>query len=159
MEPKKGEMLSKMLLLVTQQFDGKYDKAGKPYVLHLLKVMHNAKTEDEELQCIALGHDLLEDTTTTPVDLTTMGFSERVITAIMNLTKRKDESEDEYLARVMRSRDSIIVKLADLRHNSDIRRLKDLREKDFERMQKYHRMYLTLSAALESGAPARVNQT
>jgi len=143
-----GEMLSKMLLLVTQQFDGKYDKSGKPYVLHLLKVMHYTKTEDEELQCIALGHDLLEDTSVTPIDLMDMGFSERVITAIMNLTKLKDEPEDEYLARVMRSRDSIIVKLADLRHNSDIRRLKGLRGKDFERMQKYHRMYLILSAAI-----------
>lgn len=145
---KSGEMLSRMLLLVTQQFDGKYDKSGKPYVLHLLKVMHYTKTEDEELQCIALGHDLIEDTSVTPIDLMDMGFSERVITAIMNLTKLKDEPEDEYLGRVMRSRDSIIVKLADLRHNSDIRRLKELREKDFERMQKYHRMYLILSAAI-----------
>ncbi|MBY4730785.1 hypothetical protein K6V90_09595 [Cupriavidus pauculus] len=145
---KSGEMLSKMLLLVTQQFDGKYDKSGKPYVLHLLKVMHYTKTEDEELQCIALGHDLLEDTSVTPIDLRSMRFSERVISAIINLTKLKDETEDEYLGRVMRSRDSIIVKLADLRHNSDIRRLKGLQEKDFERMQKYHRMYLILSAAI-----------
>lgn len=147
---KKGEMLSKMLLLVTQQFDGKYDKAGNPYVLHLLKVMHYCKTEDEELQCIALGHDLIEDTCITPVDLADMGFSDRVVIAVMNLTKLKGEAEDEYLARVMRSRDSIIVKLADLRHNSDIRRLKGLREKDFERMQKYHRMYLALTEALNA---------
>lgn len=52
-------MLSKMLLLVTQSFDGHFDKAGKPYVMHCLKVMHYLKSDDEELNCIALGHDLI----------------------------------------------------------------------------------------------------
>ncbi|MNY25992.1 hypothetical protein D3C86_1598100 [compost metagenome] len=119
-------------------------------MLHLLKVMHYAKTEDEDLQCIALGHDLFEDTAVVPTTLRNMGFSERVIDGIDNLTKRLAEPEDEYITRIMRSRDSIVVKLADLRHNSDIRRLKGLREKDFERMQKYHRMYLTLTEAMNA---------
>ncbi|MEN7527891.1 hypothetical protein [Cupriavidus sp. DL-D2] len=142
-----GEMLSEMLLLVTQKFYGKYDKSDKPYVLHLLKVMHYVKSEDEEIQCIALGHDLLEDTNVTTGELIAMGFSERVVNGIWHLTKARDDDYDSYLNKVMSNRDAMRVKLADLRHNSDIRRLKGLTEKDFARMQKYHRMFLTLSAA------------
>jgi (p)ppGpp synthase/HD superfamily hydrolase len=146
---KKGEMLSKMLLLVTERFDGKYDKSGQPYVMHLLKVLHYCKTDDEELQCIALGHDLVEDTPTTYDELRHgFGFSERIITGIKNMTKVPGETERDYLDRLMSAKDSIVVKLADLRHNSDIRRLKGLAEKDFARMQKYHRMFLELSERL-----------
>lgn len=57
---------------------------------------------------------------------------------------RPGETEEEYLAKVMSNKDAIIVKLADLRHNSDIRRLKGVTEKDVRRIEKYHRMYLTL---------------
>jgi (p)ppGpp synthase/HD superfamily hydrolase len=141
-----------MLLLVTTRFDGVFDKSGQPYILHLLKVMHYCKTDDEELQCIALGHDFVEDIF--PNDhlagyalLRREGFSERVIQGIRRMTKVEGETEEAYIAKVSESIDSITVKLADLRHNSDIRRLKGLREKDFERMQKYHRMYLKLKEA------------
>lgn len=145
---KKGEALSKMLLLVAQKFDGHYDKSGQPYILHLLKVMHYCKTDDEELQCICLGHDVIEDTPTTYAELEELGFTPRVITGIRNMTKVPGETEDDYLNRLMSAKDSIRVKLADLRHNSDIRRLKGLSEKDFKRMTKYHRMFLILTERL-----------
>ena len=57
-----GQLLDKMLVLATNAHSGQYDKGGKPYILHPLKVLHYLKTEDEELQCIALGHDIIEDT-------------------------------------------------------------------------------------------------
>jgi guanosine-3',5'-bis(diphosphate) 3'-pyrophosphohydrolase len=147
---KKGEQLSAMLKLVTERFYGIFDKSGKPYVLHLLKVMHYLNSDDEELQCIALGHDFVEDIF--PKDhaagyalLRSMGFSERIITGIRYMTKIDGESEEDYLDKLQLSLDSVRVKLADLRHNSDIRRLKGLTDKDFARIQKYHRMYLVLS--------------
>lgn len=150
---KKGEMLSKMLLLVTTRFDGIFDKSGKPYILHCLKVMHYTKTDDEEIQCIALGHDFIEDIfkhdhAAGYALLRREGFTERVINGIRNLTKIDGESIEDYTKRVKSSIDSIIVKLADLRHNSDIRRLKGLREKDLLRIQKYHTMYLELTEAI-----------
>jgi len=146
---KKGEMLSKMLLLVTQQHDGQFDKGGSPYVLHVLKVLYYTKTEDEELQCIALGHDVIEDTDTTYAELRELGMTDRIITGIDNLTKRPGETLNEYKVRVKSSPDSIRVKMADLRHNSDIRRLKGVTEKDIKRMVKYHEFFLELKACLE----------
>ena len=137
--------LNRMIVLVTTEFDGIFDKGGVPYILHCLKVMHYLKSDDDELQQIAVGHDLIEDRkNVTYKMLRDMGFSERVIDGIRCLTKVPGESEEEYLAKVMSSPDAIRVKLADLRHNSDIRRLKGVTEKDIKRIEKYHKMYLVL---------------
>lgn len=137
--------LNKMIVLVTTEFDGIFDKGGMPYILHCLKVMHYTRSEDDEVKQIAVGHDLIEDRKNiTYKMLRDMGFSERVIEGIRCLTKVPGESEEEYLAKVMSNKDAIIVKLADLRHNSDIRRLKGVTEKDIKRIEKYHKMYLAL---------------
>lgn len=145
---KKGEMLDKMLVLAVTRHAGQFDRGGRPYILHTLAVMHKLRSDDEELNCIAVGHDIIEDTNTTYTELREMGFSERVILGIKNLTKVPGESNEEYLDRVKSSQDSIRVKLCDLQHNSDIRRLKGVTEKDFARLQKYNRMYLELKIAL-----------
>lgn len=147
---KKGEMLGRMLVLVTNAHAGQYDKGGQPYILHPLKVMHYLKTNDEELQCIALGHDVVEDTDTTYQDLRKAGISERVIAGIKTLTKIPGETLDEYKDRVFANRDAMLVKQADLRHNTDVRRLKGITEKDIARMARYHQFYLELCEKLGS---------
>jgi (p)ppGpp synthase/HD superfamily hydrolase len=143
----KGEMLSRMILLATQRHAGQYDKGGRPYILHVLTVMHRLRTDDEELQCIAVGHDLVEDTETSPIELHAMGFSDRVIEGILSVTKVKGETDAEYRQKVKSNPDAIRVKIEDLRHNSDIRRLKGIRPKDIQRMIGYHEFYLELAAA------------
>jgi len=147
---KNGEMLSKMLLLATTRHDGQFDKGGKPYILHPLKVMYYLKTDDEELMCIALGHDLIEDTPTTYSELKEAGFSDRVIEGIRCLTKVKGETYTEYKDRVKSNPDAILVKLCDLRHNTDIRRLKGVTEKDIERMARYQHFFLELQAVIKN---------
>lgn len=141
-------MLSKMLVLATNAHAGQFDKAGKPYILHCLKVMHYLKTEDEELMCIALGHDIVEDTKVTYVDLWSQGFSARVINGINALTKQRGQTYDEYKHQVFASEDAMRVKMCDLRHNSDIRRLKGVTQKDVERIAKYHQFYLEIRERL-----------
>lgn len=145
---KKGEMLNKMLVLCATRHDGQYDKGGRPYILHTLAVMHKLRSDDEEMNCIALGHDIIEDTNTTYAELKELGFTDRVIQGIRNLTKVPGESHEEYMERIKSSIDSIRVKLCDLQHNSDIRRIKGLTEKDFKRLQKYQKMYVELKEAL-----------
>ncbi len=146
----KGEMLSRMISLATERHAGQYDKGGRPYILHVLTVMHRLRTDDEELQCIAVGHDLAEDTNTTAGELRSMGFSERVINGIFCLTKLSTDNDASYRERVMSNPDAIRVKIEDLRHNSDIRRLKGIGPKDIQRMIGYHEFYLELVAASRS---------
>ena len=141
-------MLDKMLVIVTNAHSGQFDRGGNPYILHPLKVMHYLKTDDEELMCIALGHDVIEDTKVTYRDLRDAGISERVIAGIRALTKLPGQTYDEYKEGVFANVDAMRVKMADLRHNTDIRRLKGISEKDIERMVKYQKFYLELQARL-----------
>lgn len=145
---RKGEMLAKMLVLATNGHAGQFDRGGNPYILHPLKVMHYLKTDDEELMVMALGHDLIEDTSVTYKELREAGISERAIAGIDALTKQPGQTYDEYKLRVFSNVDAMRVKLADLRHNTDIRRLKGVTEKDIARMAKYHQFYLEIIAKL-----------
>lgn len=147
---KKGEMLGKMLVISTNAHAGQFDQGGNPYILHPMTVMHFLETKDEELQCIALGHDLMEDTKTTYQQLRDEGMTERVIAGIRALTKLPGQTYDEYKEGVFASRDAMLVKKADLRHNTDIRRLKGVTEKDIARMAKYHTFYMEILARLDS---------
>lgn len=137
-------LLAKAIALASEKHMGQFDKAGMPYILHVLKVMHYLKTDDLELMSIAVMHDLVEDTDVTFADLYEMGFSERVVTAVKLLTKMRGQTGKEYLEGIKSNKDAIRVKLADLRHNSDIRRLKGITDKDVARMKKYNEMYLEL---------------
>jgi (p)ppGpp synthase/HD superfamily hydrolase len=144
---KKGEMLSKMLVIATNAHEGQFDKAAVPYILHPLRVMSFLNTDDEELQCIAIGHDLFEDTSVTCEDLRKVGVSERVISGIMSMTKMPDESYAEYKVKVLANSDARKVKKCDLRHNTDMRRLKGVSEKDKARMIRYMEFYMEIEIA------------
>ena len=145
---KKGEMLDKALLLATNSHHGQFDKGGSPYILHPIKVMHYLKTDDEELQCMALLHDVVEDCDVTFAQLEAVGMSQRVIDAVQCLTKQRGQTLTEYKEAIFSNRDAMLVKRCDLRHNSDIRRLKGVTHKDMERMAKYHLFYLEIGAKL-----------
>lgn len=138
------QMLNQMLVLVANKFDGKFDKGGNPYILHCLAVMHKLRTEDEELQCIALGHDLVEDTDVTYAQLLDLGFSTRVVSGIRAMTKHTGQSYEEYKLAVKSNPDAVKVKMQDLLHNSDLRRLKGVQEKDVQRAIKYMNFYQEL---------------
>lgn len=145
---KKGEMLGRMLVLATNAHAGQFDRGGNPYILHPLKVMHYLKSDDEELMCIALGHDVVEDTGVTFKELREAGMSERVINGIRDLTKIPGQTYEEYKMGVFSNTDAMRVKLADLRHNTDVRRLKGVTEKDLARMAKYHQFFMEIKARL-----------
>jgi (p)ppGpp synthase/HD superfamily hydrolase len=147
---KKGTMLANMLHIATTAHHGQFDRGGAPYILHPLAVMQMTKSNDEEIQCIALGHDVIEDTKITFQDLREQGMSERIIEGIRALTKMPGQTYDEYKKVVFANRDAMIVKMADLRHNTDIRRLKGVTEKDLARMAKYQMFYLELKERLEA---------
>jgi len=138
-------MLAKAISLAAKVFQGKKDKAGKPYILHCLRVMNSVNQDDEELMQIAVLHDVIEDSDMSLDDLKDMGFCARVIIGVSLLTHKKEEPYDEYIKRIATNPDARAVKRADLKDNSDITRLKGLRQKDHERMEKYHRAWVYLS--------------
>ena len=108
------------------------DKAGVPYIYHPIHIAYQMETEDEI--CVAILHDVVEDTDVTLDDLRDKGFPERIIDSVKLLTKEKSDSKDkdilyreyiEYIKTLKASGDKVAikVKLADLRHNCDWTRL------------------------------------
>jgi len=137
-------MLSKAIGLAVDVHSGQYDKGGKPYILHPLHIM-SFFLYDNELASIAVLHDVMEDSDVTLYELNEYGFSGRVVSALGLLTHEKGISYiSGYIAGMANNADAIKVKRKDLQHNSDITRLKGLRTKDFERLEKYHRAFTVL---------------
>lgn len=142
------QRLNTAIVLAAMKHDGQYDKSGEPYILHLMKVMHYVKTKDEDLQIIAILHDIVEDTDV-EIEYVRLVFGNRVADAVELLSKiRPNETQEQYLAGILTNVDAMLVKRADLRHNMDVRRMKGLREKDFARMQKYAHMFTVIEEKL-----------
>lgn len=110
------------------------------------------RTNDEELMCIAILHDVIEDSNGeyTIEKLREIGFSERVLAALSLLTHNPKEDYQEYVKKIAMNPDAILVKLEDLRDNSDITRMKGLREKDFERIKKYNKAFQYLQNVMDA---------
>lgn len=140
-----GLLLAKAIAIVSVAFEKKLDKGGNPYTLHCLNVMNQMPHTDYELMSIAVLHDLVEDTYWTLQMLREEGFSERVVNAVACLTHDPNVSYDDYIKIISTNQDARLVKLADLRHNSDVTRLKGLKKSDMERLEKYCRSYTYLS--------------
>lgn len=142
-------MLGKAIRIASTIFEPITDRGGQPYILHCLRVMNNLHTEDKELKCIAILHDVPEDdprgAEVVLMELRLLGFSERVLKTLDLLTHRKGVLYDDYIKAISLNADATKVKLADLKDNSDITRLKGLRNADFDRMEKYHRSFIYLS--------------
>jgi (p)ppGpp synthase/HD superfamily hydrolase len=122
-----------------------FDKAGMPYILHPITVMKYLNTEDQELMAIAVLHDVVEDCNVTFKELEDLGLSERIVAGVRGMTKIPGETVDDNLRRIMETPDVVKVKICDLRHNSELFRLKGIGSKDMERMQKYMYMYFVLT--------------
>lgn len=126
--------LEDAIALACQAHRGQLDKAGKPYILHSLRVM--LRQESEAAQMAAVLHDVLEDTSVTLENLRAAGFTPEVCEAVDALTRRRGESYDSMIARVAANPLARAVKLADLEDNMDPRRRVD-GEREAERQMVY----------------------
>ena len=96
---------------------------------------------------IAVMHELIEDQPSWDTGrLKAAGFSDRVIKGVDLMSHPKDEPYMDYVERLAVNEDTRIVKMADLKHNSDPNRLKEVSEKAFARIVKYHKAYAYLKA-------------
>lgn len=141
------KMLSKAILIAVNAHNGQVDKAGEPYILHPLRLMLS-RTREEEKICAVL-HDVIEDTSITLDYLREQGFSEEVLAALGALTRRAEESYDEFISRVISNKTACHVKLADLSDNMDLSRIDNPTEVDRKRVEKYRKASERIIEALE----------
>lgn len=119
------------------------DRAGVPYIKHPETVAAMVTTDEEK--AVAYLHDVIEDTPLTLEDLKKQGFPSTVINAVALLTKQKGQSYQDYLEGVKENALARKVKLADLKHNSDLTRLHVVTDADIKRYEKYQEAIAYLS--------------
>lgn len=127
------------------------DKSGLPYAFHPFHVAEHMP--DEKTTIVALLHDVIEDTTYTLDDLRTMGFSKEVLNALALMTHDESVPYMEYVVRLSKNEIARTVKLADLRHNSDLTRLDKIDDKARKRAEKYKDAIRLLSESDTSFCP------
>ena len=136
--------LEAAIALAAEAHKGQTDKAGSPYILHPLRVMLAVTTDHERMA--AVMHDVVEDTRYTLDDLREAGFPETVVSAVEALSRRDDETYDEFVRRAAGHPVARAVKLADIEDNMDVRRLDTLDDKAVSRMKRYHDAWKILTA-------------
>lgn len=149
----KHAMLASAIRIATLAHHGQFDKGGHPYILHPLAVMYNMRQQgfDIETQCIAVLHDVLEDNAEWTVErLVEEGMSKEVIDGLILMRHDKGVDYFEYIEGMKHNIRTLRVKKGDIEHNSDIRRLKGLRAKDFERLQKYSKAYVLVQKLIDA---------
>ena len=91
------------------------DKTGVPYIFH---PFHLAEQMDDEASvCVALLHDVIEDTDYTFDDLEKEGFTKEIIDAIKLLTHDSNVPYLDYVNMIKENSIATKVKLADLNHH------------------------------------------
>ena len=123
---------------------GQVDRAGEEYWKHPYTVFLRVDSDDEDAEIVALLHDVLEDTGVSE-DVIRSLFGDAVADAVVCMTKRKDETYEDYILRIKENETAKKVKLKDLEHNMQIDRLSEITKKDEERIQKYKKASETLS--------------
>lgn len=111
------------------------DKNGIPYIYHPIHLAE--QMNDENTTCVALLHDVVEDTEITFEDLAKEGFTDEILEALKLMTHDDAIPYLDYVRNIKNNPIATAVKLADLNHNSDLTRLDVVDEKAKERVQKY----------------------
>ena len=129
------EKIKKALEIAFDAHKDQVDKAGLPYIYHPFYLATQMETEDSII--VALLHDVVEDSPYTFEDLENHGFSTTIIATLRLLTHEDSEDYITYIHRVKENELARIVKLADLKHNSDESRLSHIDDKARERLNRY----------------------
>lgn len=131
------EMTKAALELCFEAHRDQVDKSGLPYVFHPFHIAE--QMDSEESICVALLHDVMEDTGFTVDDIRDRGMSEGVIEALLLMTHDPVIEYMEYIGNLAPNAIARKVKTADLLHNMDKSRIDHPTERDKARWDKYER--------------------
>ena len=131
---------------------GQTDKCGAPYVFHPYHLAE--QMPDEITTCVALLHDVVEDTSTTLDDLACM-FPSEVIGALALLTHNPGTPYLEYVRALAANPVARTVKRADLLHNLDETRYAGSKPPAEAELVQRRERYKAALALLNEGASAR----
>jgi (p)ppGpp synthase/HD superfamily hydrolase len=124
------------LALATAAHAGQVDKAGRPYLEHVVAVADRLTGHGDHAVMAGLLHDVVEDTAVTLDELRTLGYPEDVVSAVDAVSRRSDETYNDLVRRAAADPLGRLVKIADNAHNSDPARLAELDPATAERLRR-----------------------
>lgn len=110
------ELTNKAMQIAYASHAGQVDKCGIPYVFHPFHIAEHMP--DEITACVALLHDVVEDTAVTLEELESE-FPPAVTEALRLLTHADGTDYFDYIRAIRKNPIAVCVKLADIAHNSD----------------------------------------
>lgn len=113
------------------------DKAGIPYIFHPISLAERFGEGQETETCVALLHDVLEDTNYTVDNIRAAGMNEEVIEALLLLNHDPKVEYMDYIRHLSKNNIARHVKIYDLQHNSNLSRLEKVTKKDLKRVEKH----------------------
>lgn len=137
------ELREKAMQIAIKVHRGQLDKGGNDYINHPVRVERRCTCQEDRL--VALLHDTIEDGNLASEYLLLVGFSQEVVDAVLSVSRKRGEDYFEFIQRCKANPIGRRVKICDLEDNMDITRLKELTEKDIERLKKYHKAYKMLN--------------
>lgn len=131
-----SDLVRKAAQISFEAHSGDKDKSNYPYFMHPMTLA--IQFDDEASVCVSLLHDVIEDHGDKySFDyLKNEGFSDEIIDALRLLTHNKSTDYLEYVKAIKKNPIARKVKLADLRHNSDLRRCDGIKPPKYELYQK-----------------------
>jgi (p)ppGpp synthase/HD superfamily hydrolase len=138
------EQLNRAIEIAIEAHSGQLDtNNGRPYIEHPFRVMNAGYTLQEKI--VGIMHDIIEDTEWTLEQLIKEGFSPSIVDAVDAMTRRDNESYDEYILRLQKNPIAVRVKINDLSDNMDIKRWDEIQYHELARLQKYLEAYKKLT--------------
>jgi len=133
--------------LAFKGFEGIFDSQGKPYFEHCEIV---AQSENEDEAVVGYLHDTIENKIYTMEYLLSEGLTIHQGALLDVLTHKDNVKYKDYIENIVKSgyKEAIKIKMRDLEHNSDIKRMKYCNEKHFNRLIKYCKSYYFLKQNL-----------
>ena len=139
-------LTNKALRLAYAAHEGQTDDSGVPYIFH---PYHLAEQMTDEISvCVALLHDVVEDTSVTFEELEGE-FPREVIEALRLLTHREGTDYFAYVRAIREHPLARKVKLADLAHNSDETRFAGCGDITEEKLSHWRKKYAMAREILE----------
>ena len=126
--------LFKAFFMMLRAHINQKDKAGRCYIFHPINVALGVK--GIRTKTVALLHDVLEDSELYSIEDFKFLDKEQM-EAILLLTHSANEEYFNYINKVKTNKIALDVKLSDLMHNSNLKRLKTITERDINRRNKY----------------------
>ena len=142
-------LTNRALRLAYNAHQGQVDKSGQPYIFHPYNLAE--QMTDEISVCVALLHDVLEDTDVSLEELEAL-FPPEVTDTVSLLTRKPEQDYLDYIRAVKKHPAARMVKLADLAHNSDESRFagcEDIVDLQTEHMEQLRKRYAEARAILE----------